>query len=149
MEMKRNILLLTLTLICSVLFIQCGNSVESLTKNVNKAIDKGDYAKAYSLVDPYFEQHDKTQLRDASYNLNEKILKHEIASLVETDDNGDNAANIKFAIKERSKFNSYWASRGRDYGPDTERAQQSEMLKYALSLAKAAGNDALVNKLSQ
>lgn len=144
-KMKKFFFLITMSFVCCLLFTQCGTSrtsPESLTKEVNEAIKEGDYTTAYSLVDPYFK-NDDTSLRNTSFELNEKILRNEIASLVESDNNGDNAAKIKFAIIERAKFNEYWAS----VNKNDEIEEQDEMLKYAQTLAKAVGNDVLANNL--
>lgn len=171
--MKKNLLLTILTLVISLLFIQCGrrdntnsNSTEedmtevsseeeydlgeevteeTLTRAVNKAIEKGDYSRGYSIVEPYFEQHQLTNLRNTSYHLNEKILRSEIADLVGTDNNGDNAAKILFAIQERAKYNDFRTNHSRN----KEIQEQNKMLENAIDLATAAGNDVLAERLKK
>ena len=172
--MKKNLLLTTLTLIISLLFIQCGRrnntnsnsteedmtdvsseeeydlgeevTVESLTLALNKAIDRGDYAKAYSFIAPYHTfptsaEDKRVPLFLSSFQLNEIILKHEVADLVGTDNNGDNAGKILFAIQEKARYNKI-----SDFD---ELREQKKMLENAIDLASASGNDVLAERLSK
>ena len=140
--MKRNLKLFFGVFLLGLFTISCSSPVESITKNVNAAIEEGDYAKAYTYVEPYYRDPD---LMYTCYQLNEKILRHEIASLVESDNNGSNAAMIIFAISEKAKYNDYMSRLYKKY----EDEQKKEMTSYAIKLAQSVGNEVLAEQLTK
>lgn len=159
--MKKLFLLITVAFAFSLMFIQCGgknskdanltDSIEvesddegnSLTwlQQVDQYIGEGDYASAYSLVEPHLGYS------EANYPTHERILKNEIADLIAADNNGDNAVKIEFVILERAKYNSFESYINKD--SDDEEKQIKKMREFSISLAKASGNDALVKKLTR
>lgn len=150
--MKRNLKSFFGVFLLGLFTISCGGSgesIESITKKVNDAIEEGDYAKAYTYIDPYYTQYDESDLIDGCCLLNEKILKHEIASLVESDNNGSNAAMIIFAISEREKYNDYSSSAVVICIDSDKDDQKNEMISYAIDLAQAAGKEVLAERLAK
>lgn len=136
-------------LVMTVSLNSCGdkekdsNEVDKMSSEVNEAIENDDFATAYKIVDPWFKRHDDVTTRDAAFQLNEKILKNEIANLVATDSNGDNGARIIFAIGERAKYNGYWPS----VSDSHELREKAKMLKYAIEISSLNGDMALTEKL--
>lgn len=136
-------------LVMTVSLYSCGNKekdsneVDKMSSEVTEAIENDDFATAYKIVDPWFKRHDDVTTRDAAFQLNEKILKNEIANLVATDSNGDNGARIIFAIGERAKYNDYWSSVNDSY----ELGEKIKMLKYAIEISSLNDNKSLTDKL--
>lgn len=126
-----------------------GEASLQLSAKVNKALNDEDYVLAYALIDPWVEQHYRTTVRETSFTLNQRVLKNEIANLISSDKDGENGMKIYFAITERAKYNSYWASCEYDGGaPDTELKQRGIMLEYARNMAELDGKETLLKKLN-
>lgn len=113
----------------------------SMAERVQRALDKGNYQKAYSIVDKYINNFFE---EDEARTLNEKILKQEIASLIDKDENGSSAPLIIYAITERAKNNP---EPGRFLGSET--LEIKKMLQHTILIVEANENTALAKKLNQ
>ena len=118
--------------------------LDNLSSQVNKALEDEDFAQAYSLLDPWFNRHDKYNVRRAAFSLNERVLKNELGLLVKTDNQGDNASKIVFAINERAKYNN---SDAYSLPELYEKGQVNKMFKFAYDLAEMEGDQILAEKL--
>ena len=120
--------------------MSCEKKPEDYTKEINKAIEKGEYMKAYSLIDEmkikykyddpdsFFLPDWKKAAYDESLKLEEKIIKNEIADAIESSNGSENVAKVVFIIEERG-------SNSTDY------------YIYAIKLAQMSGNEDMVFEL--
>lgn len=152
--MKKLILIFSVCLLASTTLISCPSNssnssneskMKELNQEVNAALEEGDFQKAYNAVDPWFDNHEESTVRNFAYQLNEKILKMEIASYIEDDSDGNMAPKIMFTIKDRAQHNSY--SGHSAVIASGKPREEKRMIEYAIELASTNGNDALVEKL--
>ena len=139
-------------LFCFVILLAgCRKSVDSYVKEATKAMNEGDYAKAYEIVDIMYTI--KPTSRDymsfgfgmfsdpeidysyvkASDDLNEKIIKHEIGDIIAESEGKEYASKILFIIDERGR----------------EKWRKENLLEYAVKISKTNYNDELANVLEQ
>lgn len=150
--MKRiiNYAIILLSVICAVSCSSKRKSAISITEmqeNVQKALDNDDYASAYNAVDlGRTGAGDEYAIYKASFALNEKILKQEITSLIDTDEDGKNAARIIYAITERSKYNDPVASDGIEF---REKEQLEKMYGFAIALSESLAKEKLTENLNR
>ena len=100
---------------------------------VLEAISDGNYSEAYAIVDGKIYGGKQGELND-------KILKAEIAALIDKDDNGSSAPAIISAILERAKYNDYYLY---------EKQSTIKVFSSTIIVAEAKGNTTLVNKLKK
>lgn len=135
--MKR-IYFLLIPLFCFLL--SCDKEASDYVKEANKAIENGDYQKAYNIYDemkannPHrgvpFHGDLEDEYDQACISLKESIVKSEIASTVEDSKGESTIAKIVYIVEDKG---------------DNEKTYY----EYAIKLAKAAGNDELAAGLSK
>lgn len=129
--------MLLMPLFC--LLASCEKEASDYVKRANKAIEKGDYQKAYNIYDEMVANnphrgiwlHDEleTEYDNAADKLKDTIIKSEIASAIEDSDGASSVAKIVYIIEERgSNSVAYY--------------------EYATKIAKAAGNNELADGIS-
>lgn len=118
----------------------CEKKPEDYTKEINKAIEKGEYNKAYSLVDEmktkykyddpdsFFLPDWQKAAYDESLKIEEKIIKNELGEAIETSEGNQNLAKIVFIIEERG-------------------GNSADYYTYAVKLARMSGNEELADDI--
>lgn len=101
---------------------------------VLEAISAGNYSEAYAIVDGKVYGGKQCELND-------KILKAEIAALIDKDENGSSAPAIISAILERAKYNDDLSFH--------EKESTIKVFSSTIIVAEAKGNTTLVNKLKK
>ena len=133
----KKLYILLIPLFC--LFISCEKEASDYVKQANKAIEKGDYQKAYNIYDEmvannphrgiWLHDEQEAEYDNAADKLKDTIIKSEIASAIEDSDGASNVTKIVYIIEER----------GNNSGTYYE---------YAIKIAKAAGNTELADGIS-
>lgn len=127
-------------------------SEAELTKQINSAIEKQDYSKAYTLVESWYTYsfHNAltgnwNNLKEITPVLNEKILTTEIADYITEDERGNMSAKIIFTIKQHAKFNNFFTDVNDKYYSSSA---EKRMLEYAIEIANTLGKQELVEQLT-
>lgn len=115
------------------------SSIEKLTESVQADLDNNNFESAYNKVDLLLDKY------ATGNSLNEKILTQEIVSLIETDEDGNNAPRIIYAISERARYNHEMGYYVDYYRIDEEK----KMYKTAIRTSEAIENDQLTEKLKK
>lgn len=135
-----------LWLCCFVLLlVGCRKSVDSYIKEATKAMNEGDYAKAYEIVDIMYTIRPETRAAnlfqnaeydnsyyEAAFKLDEQIVKHEIGDIIAESSEDENASRILFIIEERFGSNQY---------------RKEKILEKVIQLARVNNNNELATTL--
>lgn len=137
---KRNLLLVPLLSLILSMFCACKKEVSDYVKDIDKAIEQGDYQKAYEIYDvmaaenPHrgvpFHRDLEEEYDRLTENLKTSIIKNEITSSIKDSDGASNVAKIVYIIETRgdNDFDYY---------------------EYAIKIAKANGKTELVEGLTK
>ena len=121
------------------LFVSCEKEAADYVKEANKAMEQGNYQKAYNIYDemkannphtgvPFHGDLEKEYDR-ACQNLKESIIKNEIATVIEESEGSVNTPKIVFIIEDKGNNNTKY-------------------YEYAIKLAKASNNEELAENIS-
>lgn len=143
--MKRisNFFISLLLVICAT---SCSKTISTQEMHdlVQTALDNEDYASAYEAVDLGLASGDSGIAHSAN-DLNDKVLKQEITSLIDTDEEGSNVAKIIYTIEDRSKC----SDRSIIKTQGSEKDQIKKFYNFAISISESLENKVLTQKLKK
>lgn len=137
---KRILLLLPLISLLLSLFCACKKEAGDYVKEINSAIEKGDFKKAYELYDvmaagnphrdvPLHRDLEEEYDRVAE-NMKVSIIKNEITTTIKDSENASDVAKIVYIIETRG-------------------GNESGLYEFAIKIAKANGKTEIAKGLTE